>query len=110
MTILTASYRGGGDLWDNPRYRVAFASLQVALVAWAWTEQRRAADPWLRRALVSVALILAWFVPWYLQRYLQLPVGDLFKTFGLGIASAVLYILWDWARQRPKNEIQKPLD
>jgi hypothetical protein len=108
MTILTASYRGGGDLWDNPRYRVAFASLQVALVAWAWMEQRRTADPWLRRAMVSVALILAWFVPWYLQRYLQLPVGDLFKTFGLGIASAVLYILWDWARQRPKNEDQKP--
>jgi hypothetical protein len=108
LAILTASYRGGGDLWDNPRYRLAFASLQVALVAWAWTEQRRAADPWLRRALVSVALILAWFLPWYLQRYLQLPVGDLFKTFGLGVASAVLYIVWDWARQDPKRQAQKP--
>jgi hypothetical protein len=73
-------------------------------------EQRRTADPWLRRAMISVALILAWFVPWYLQRYLQLPVGDLFKTFGLGVASAVLYIMWDWARQGPKNEDQKPLE
>ncbi|MFU8772911.1 MAG: glycosyltransferase family 39 protein, partial [Anaerolineales bacterium] len=34
--ILIASFRGGGDMWDNPRYRAAFASLQVILVAWLW--------------------------------------------------------------------------
>lgn len=97
--ILIASYRGGGDLWDNPRYRVAFASLQVALAAWAWAAQRHRRDPWLRRALVGAGLILAWFLPWYLRRYVYLPweVVDLFKTLGLGVATAVLYWLWDWA-------------
>jgi hypothetical protein len=50
--------------------------------------------------LVGVGLVLAWFLPWYLHRYLLLEwvVLDVFKTFGLGIASAVLYWIWDWAR------------
>lgn len=107
LGILIASYRGGGDQWDNPRYREAFAGLQVALAAWAWTAQRTRPDPWLRRALVAAGLILAWFLPWYLRRYVYLPwpVEDLFKTLGLGIASAVLYWIWDWAK--PPSSIQE---
>ncbi len=100
LGILIASYRGGGDQWDNPRYREAFAGLQVALAAWALAAQKVRHDPWLRRAMVSTLLILAWFLPWYLRRYVYLPweVVDLFKTLGLGIATAVLYWIWDWAR------------
>lgn len=101
LGILIASYRGGGDQWDNPRYREAFAGLQVALAAWVLAAQRARHDPWLRRALVSSVLILAWFLPWYLRRYTYLPweVVDLFKTLGLGVATAVLYWVWDWARE-----------
>lgn len=101
--VLLASFRGGADMWDNPRYRASFAGLQIALAAWAWIEHRGQSDPWLRRVLVSVAIILAWFMPWYLRRYIGLdwPVVDLFKTLGLGFASAVLYVLWDWARLEP---------
>lgn len=100
VAILVAAYRGGADLWDNPRYRMVFAGLQVALAAWAIVEQRRSPDPWLRRALVGVLAILAWFVPWYLRRYIYFPwpVVDLFRTLGLGFATAALYIIWDWAR------------
>jgi hypothetical protein len=99
LGIFIASYRGGGDQWDNPRYREAFASLQVALAAWAIVAQRHRQDAWLRRALVGAGLILAWFLPWYLRRYIYLPwaVTDLFKTLGLGVASMVLYWVWDWA-------------
>jgi hypothetical protein len=99
LGIFIASYRGGGDQWDNPRYREAFASLQVALVAWAISAQWHRSDAWLRRALVGAGLILAWFLPWYLRRYVYLPweVTDLFKTLGLGVASMVLYWIWDWA-------------
>ncbi|MEW5871976.1 MAG: hypothetical protein AB1894_22090 [Chloroflexota bacterium] len=98
--ILVAAFRSGGDMWDNPRYRTAFAGLQVALVAWAWLEQRRAPDPWLRRAIISLCTILAWFIPWYLRRYTSFawPVVDLFKTLGLGVATAFLFMLWDWNR------------
>lgn len=98
---ITASYRGGGDLWDNPRYRSAFASVQVLLAAWAWVQQRDTKDPWLRRSLVSTLILCAWFVPWYLRRYVGLewwPIVDLHQVVGVGLASCALYILWDWLR------------
>ena len=100
IVILLASFRGGGDLWDNPRYRVAFAGLQAALVSWAWVEYRGSRDPWLRRVLIAAGIMLAWFIPWYLRRYspLEWPVVDLFKTVGLGLATAVLVLFWDWVR------------
>lgn len=96
--ILIAAYRGGGDQWDNPRYRAAFAGLQAVLAAWVILAQRHKPDPWLRRTLIGIGLILAWFLLWYLRRYLSLPWPvDFFRTVGLGMASAVLYWLWDWA-------------
>jgi len=97
LVILVASFRGGGDAWDNPRYRLTFAGMQLALAAWVWAEQRRAPDPWLRRIVVGAGLIFLWFVPWYLRRYLHFawPVVDLFKTLGLGVTSAVLYWIGD---------------
>ena len=98
---LVASYRGGGDLWDNPRYRSAFASVQVLLAAWAWVRQQETQDPWLRRSLVSALILCAWFVPWYLRRYVGLewwPIVDLYQLVGIGLASSALYILWDWLR------------
>jgi len=98
---IIASYRGGGDLWDNPRYRSAFASVQVLLAAWAWVQQRETKDPWLRRSLVSTLILCAWFVPWYLRRYVGLewwPIVDLYQLVGVGLASCALYILWDWLR------------
>jgi hypothetical protein len=100
LGILVASFRGGGDQWDNPRYRAVFVSLQVVVVAWAWVDSRRTHDPWFRRAWVAVLCVLLWFVPWYLRRYtsLEWPVVDLFKTIGLGLATAALLTLWDWVR------------
>lgn len=100
--ILVASFRGGGDMWDNPRYRSAFMGIQVSLAAWAWFERRRTADPWLRRFGLGFAAIFAWFIPWYMRRYFGLnwPISDLFKTITAGVVSAVLLILWDWARSQ----------
>lgn len=98
IVILAASYRSGADLWDNPRYRAMFAGPAIALAAWAWVQYRLTADPWLRRALVGIGLVIAWFVPWYLMRYVYLPwpITDEIKVLGLGIATALLYWLWDW--------------
>jgi hypothetical protein len=100
LILLVAAYRGGGDQWDNPRYRVSFVILQVALAGWVWIKQKQEPDPWLRRILVGVGLIFAWFLPWYLRRYSESftwHVVDLFKTLGLGLITAVLYWIWDWA-------------
>jgi len=108
LGILAASLRGGADVWDNPRYRVMWVVLQGALAAWVWAGRGNGSDAWLRRAMVGTGLVLLWFLPWYLRRYIGLPwpVVDLFHTLGLGLASALLYILWDWARTRGK----KPTD
>ena len=100
LVIFSVSFRSGGDQWDNPRYRVAFACLQIAMAAWVWVDQQRSPDPWLRRMLVCAGLVMLWFLPWYLRRYtpLEWPVVEVFKVFGLGLSSSVLYIMWDWAR------------
>jgi hypothetical protein len=99
--MLVSAYRGGGDQWDNPRYRVAFVIIQVSLAGWVWVRQRQNPDPWLRRVLVGFGLVFAWFVPWYLRRYtfsFTWNVINLFKTLGLGFITAILYWVWDWAR------------
>ena len=64
--ILMSSFRGGGDHWDNPRYRVSWIGLQAALAGWVWIAQRKGNSPWLRRILVGMGLMLIWWVPWYL--------------------------------------------
>ena len=109
LGILIASFWGGGDQWDNPRYRVSFSSLQITLAAWMIVTQLRAPDPWMRRVLVGVLAILAWFFPWYLRRYtiFEWPVVDLFKLLGLGVASAVLFAVWDWAKESKWSKLSK---
>jgi hypothetical protein len=111
--ILLASFRSGGDLWDNPRYRVTFLAPQIALAAWVLTEQWRQPNPWLRRVVISFLLILAWFLPWYLARYagLDWPEVGVFKTLGLGLASAALYLFWEWtSKASPPGEEPATLD
>ena len=100
LGILAAAFRGGGDLWDNPRYRAAFLPIQVALAAWAWAEQRRTPDPWLRRLLGAGACVLVCFLGWYMRRYngFDWPVVDLFKTLGVGLACGGLLAYMDWVR------------
>src|SRR3990170_2101410 len=111
LGILLASLRSGGDTWDNPRYRVAFIGLHAALVAWVGLEGRRQASPWLRRSVVAVGLMIAWFLPWYLHRYTTFiwPVTDLFKTILLGVASVGLYLLWSVIRN-PRKENRRSKD
>jgi hypothetical protein len=106
MGILIASFRSGGDLWDNPRYRVVFISLQVGLVAWVWYTQRDSQNPWLWRTILGLAIILAWFIPWYLQRSGQIiwPVDNVFETLALGLVSAAIVFFALYWRGRSRGE------
>jgi hypothetical protein len=106
LVILITSYRSGGDLWDNARYRAAFAAPQVALAAWTVAAALRRPDPWMHRVLVTIALVIGWFIPWYLRRSTAFvwPVEDVFKTLALGLASGVLYSLYDWARSSSERK------
>jgi hypothetical protein len=104
-SILMASFRGGADMWDNPRYRVMFVGLQIALASWAIYKQRRDPDPLFKHVILGVLIILAWFVPWYLWRYIHLPwpIEEPFKVLGLGLVSVAFYGIWAWMGSRRKD-------
>ena len=97
---LVASFRGGGDQWDNPRYRVPFLGLMVSLAAWGWVRQRQSRDRVFRYVVISVLAIVVWLVPWYLYRKFSFPwpVEDLFISLGLAVLTSVLLILIDLFR------------
>ena len=97
LGILIAAFRGGGDQWDNPRYRVAFISLQAALFGWVWVAQRLKPDRWLWRVLIGSGIVIIWFMPWYLERYIYLswPIQDVFVLLLLAIGSVILYWIID---------------
>lgn len=98
--ILIASVRGGGDDWDNARYRLLFLTLQAGLMGWVWGYGSWRISTGLRRALISSGIFFLWFMPWYIRRYhgMYWDVISIFHTIGLALASVVLFLLWDWAR------------
>lgn len=102
--IIFASFWGGGDQWDNPRYRVGFIAPQIVLASQVLATQVRKPDPWLRRIFIVGASVMIWFLPWYLRRYtgfedlFSWSVVDIFKLLASGVLTGVLLAVWDWAR------------
>jgi hypothetical protein len=103
LFIISASYRGGGDMWDNPRYRVSFAAVQVMLAAWALMQQRDTKDPWLRRTIGMTASMILWFLLWYVDRKIidfGFPIVWIPDIILLGLLTGGLYVIWDWRKKR----------
>jgi hypothetical protein len=70
--ILFTALRGGGDQWDNPRYR-SILFIWQALVAgnvWVWWRESRSA--WVVRALLMEGVFLLIFGQWYASRYFHI--------------------------------------
>jgi len=107
MGILIAALRSGGDLWDNPRYRVIFISLQAVLGAWVWVVQRSNKNPWLTRAIIGLGIILLWFIPWYLQRsgLIYWPIDNVFMTLAFGFITVIIVFFgfFVWGRRRKSS-------
>ena len=103
--ILIASFWGGGDMWDNPRYRVAFVVVPIVVAARVVAVQLERPDPWLRRATLVGLSVTAWLLFWYLRRYTAFDqivgwtVIDPFKLLGAGVLTGVLLAVWDWAKR-----------
>jgi hypothetical protein len=76
--IILSSARGGGDQWDNPRYRIIFLLFQAALATQALTWQRVTHDRWLLRLLAVEGVFLAFFGYWYAARYTNWRAGHTF--------------------------------
>lgn len=69
--LVVSSARGGGDQWDNPRYRTLLLPWMALLVARMveWARLRR--DAWLPRLVLVELIFVGFFTSWYISRYLQ---------------------------------------
>lgn len=102
--IILSALRGGGDQWDNPRYRAILLLWQALAAGYALTCFRTRSDSWLTRILLVEGIFLAFFTQWYLSRYYrfggQIPFGWM---VALIIGSSLIVLvggeLWD-RRQR----------
>ncbi|MEE4194106.1 MAG: hypothetical protein V2J07_02800 [Anaerolineae bacterium] len=100
--IVFASLRGGGDAWDNPRYRMLALPVIAMLVVWFWRQR----DGWLWRLAAIMGVAIALFTHWYISRYWQWwpPLSIINMILAIGIV-AVFIIgsgFW-WERKRRKS-------
>jgi hypothetical protein len=88
--ILLSALRGGGDQWDNPRYRTILFIWQAILAGIVWVWWRETHSAWFVRVALCEAIFLAVFTQWYASRYYhwggQLPfTGMVALIFGLWV-------------------------
>jgi peptidoglycan/LPS O-acetylase OafA/YrhL len=67
--IILAALRGGGDLWDNPRYRTIMFLWQSILAGYVWVWWRETRSAWLPRIIAMGGVFLLVFIQWYASRY-----------------------------------------
>jgi hypothetical protein len=67
--ILLSALRGGGDTWDNPRYRAILFVWEAVLVGVVWTWWQETRNAWFGRVLLCEAVFLLVFSQWYASRY-----------------------------------------
>jgi hypothetical protein len=108
LWIMLTALRGGGDQWDNPRYRAILLPWQALVGGYAWTWFRMKRDAWLMRIWLVEAVFLAFFTQWYLSRYLliggQIPFGWMVLMIVV-ISLAILIGGWSWDRYRQREQV-----
>jgi hypothetical protein len=104
---LLSSFRAGGDLWDNPRYRTLLLPWLALLASWAYFTARQYRDVWLARLLVCEGVFLLTFGVWYANRSYRLGLD--FSFFQVAVITGILCGLvlaagyWYDRRQRMKT-------
>jgi len=95
--ILLAALRGGGDQWDNPRYRTIMFLWQSILAGCVWVWWRETRNAWFIRIVAMEVVFLLVFTQWYASRYFhwgaQLPFA-LMVALILGLWGAILGAGW----------------
>ena len=93
--IFIAALRGGGDQWDNPRYRVILLVWMAMLAVLAFKQIK--VGRWFWRICVVEAIILLVFGHWYSWRYLGFGFNlGIRNTLVIAIGLSVLVVLGDW--------------
>ena len=95
--ILLASLRGGGDLWDNPRYRTLLFLWQAILAGYVWVWWRETGNLWLARIVGMEVVFVLIFAQWYGSRYYhlggQLPFAVMVALI-LGLWGLIIGVGW----------------
>ncbi len=101
--LLLSSARGGGDQWDNPRYRTLFLPFMAAFAAWAVCHCLEKRDAWLVRGLLVELIFLGFFTSWYFSRYYKwwgrMPFWQMVAWI-VGLSALVLASGWLWDARR----------
>lgn len=100
--ILIAAARGGGDQWDNPRYRVILLAFMAILAAQAFYAVK---TRWFWRILWVEGIILLVFTHWYAWRYWGVGVNlGIRNSLAIALGASVLLVgadlLWQAIRRR----------
>mgnify|MGYP000847462728 FL=1 len=100
--VLFTALRGGGDQWDNPRYRTILFLWQALLAGQAWVWWRETCNPWFTRVLLGELAFLAVFSQWYASRYFhwggQMGFGGMVGLI-LGLWALIGVGGWWWDRR-----------
>ena len=103
--ILVAAVRGGGDQWDNPRYRIILLVWMAMLAALACEQLKITRDRWFLRILAVEAIIIIVFGHWYLYRYVGIGFNfGIRNTLVIALGLAVLTVGGDWVREKLQKQ------
>ena len=101
--ILLAALRGGGDQWDNPRYRMLLFVWQALVTGQVWVWWRATRNAWFRRVVACELVFVLIFGQWYASRYFyvggQLPFVVMIALI-VGLWIAILGRGWWLENQR----------
>ena len=102
MWILLTALRGGGDQWDNPRYRAILFLWQAILAGYSLAWWRETKTPWPGRVITMEVVFLFFFSLWYAYRYYHVGWSLAFGTMVaiiLGFWVVILLGGWMWDRR-----------
>jgi len=72
--VLFTALRGGGDQWDNPRYRTILFLWFAILAGHVWVWWRESRNAWVGRVFAMELVFVVFFAQWYANRYLHMGV------------------------------------
>ncbi len=102
--VLITALRGGGDQWDNPRYRAILLIWQAVLAGTVWVWWRELRNAWFGRVLAMEGVFLLVFGQWYASRYLSLgPQVPFIQMMAIIIGLWALIFFWGVWRDRKRS-------
>lgn len=99
--VLFTALRGGGDQWDNPRYRTILFIWFAILAGQVWTWWLETRNAWAGRVIAMEVVFVGVFAQWYANRYLHIGVQLSFPMMvALIVGAWGVIVAWGLWRDR----------